>query len=452
MTKPNPIIDMATWCKQHQITEVECLVPDMASIARGKILTADKFLEGIESDSHRIPESIFTQSVTGDFPETDGLVPLTDIDVIMRPDGNTIRLLPWRDHPAAQVICDCLYADNTPVDLSSRQVLREILALYENKGWKPVVAPEVEMYLVAMNFDPHETLEPPVGRSGRPETGRQAFGVDAANEFNALFKDVYDYCKASRIDIDTLNHECGAAQMEVNLLHGEPLELADQVFLFKRTMRQAAIEHDIHATFMARPMQHEAGSALHIHTSLYDQETGENLFSQGQESDTPLFLSFIAGLQTYAPMMMSLFAPTVNSYRRFVYKEAPINTHWGRDNRSCGLRVPHASPNNRRIENRLPGADVNPYLAMAGTLACGYLGMTEGLTATASEQDNALVLPRNLPVYLPNALDNFSGNDAVRKVLGDRFVDLFCMIKRDELATFNQVITSWEREHLLLNV
>jgi glutamine synthetase len=452
MNNPTTEIHMASWCAEHQITDVECLVPDMSGIARGKILTVEKFLEGVTSDTHRMPETIFAQSVSGDFPDTHGLVSLTDRDLIMRPDANTIRLLPWREQPTAQVICDCLYTHNEPVEISPRQILRNILTLYENKGWKPVVAPEVEMYLVRMNMDPHETLEPPMGRSGRVETGRQAFGVDATNEFYDLFKDVYDYCKASRIDIDTLNHECGAAQMEINLLHGEPLELADQVFLFKRTMRQTAIEHDIHATFMARPMHHEAGSALHIHQSLYDLGTGENLFSEGQEADTPLFLSYIAGLQTYAPLMMSLFAPTVNSYRRFCYKDAPMNTHWGRDNRSCGLRVPHASPNSRRIENRLPGADVNPYLAMAATLACGYLGMTEGLTATVSEQDNALVLPRNLPVYLPDALNNLSGNAAVRDILGDRFVDLFCTIKRDELAAFDQVITSWEREHLLLTV
>ena len=453
MTNTDKNFDIEAWCSERQITEVECLVPDMSGIARGKILPAEKFLKGLKSDAHRLPESMFTQTVTGDFPETHDLVSVVDRDVVMHPDPATIRPVPWYKEPTAQVICDCLYTDGTPVDISSRQVLREVLSLFEKKGWKPVIAPEVEMYLVKTNVDPDYPLEPPIGRSGRPETGRQAFGIDAANEFDAIFEDVYDYCEAERIDIDTLNHESGAAQMEVNFLHGEPLDLADQVFLFKRTVRQTAINHNVYATFMAKPMQHEAGSALHIHQSLYDMQTGVNVFSNGEEDQgSTLFMSYLAGLQTYAPMMMPLFAPNVNSYRRFTYEEAPINTHWGRDNRSCGLRVPRSGPNNQRVENRLPGADVNPYLSIAGTLACGYLGMVENLAPTEEETGNAYILPKNVPTHLSDALLRFEQNESVRNVLGDRFVDLFCIVKREEQETYDQVISSWEREHLLLNV
>ncbi|OEJ66187.1 glutamine synthetase family protein [Magnetovibrio blakemorei] len=452
MTHSDKIIDIDAWCIEHRITEVECLIPDISGIPRGKILPSEKFLKGIQTDTHRMPESMFTQTVTGDFPETFDLVSVVDKDVVMRPDPSTIRPVPWYTEPTAQVICDCVYTDGTPVDISSRQVLREVLALYEDKGWKPVIAPEVEMYLVKKNIDPDYPLEPPIGRSGRPETGRQAFGIDAANEFDEVFEDVYDYCEAERIDIDTLNHEGGAAQMEVNFLHGDSLDLADQVFLFKRTLRQTAINHGVYATFMAKPMQREAGSALHIHQSLYDLETGKNVFSDDGDGDTPLFMSCVAGMQTYAPVMMPLFAPNVNSYRRFAYEEAPINTHWGLDNRSCGLRIPRSDPASRRVENRLPGADVNPYLAIAATLACGYLGMIENLTPTAPELGNAYILPKNLPTHLSDALKRFEQNASVRKILGDRFVDLFCIVKREELVTYDQVISSWEREHLLLNV
>ncbi|MDH5187719.1 MAG: glutamine synthetase family protein, partial [Rhodospirillaceae bacterium] len=242
------------------------------------------------------------------------------------------------------------------------------------------------------------------------------------------------------------------AQMEVNFLHGDPLDLADQVFLFKRTLRQTAINHGLFATFMAKPMKNEPGSALHIHQSLYDVKTDENVFSNTDGSNSDLFLSYIAGLQTYAQDMMPMFAPNVNSYRRFTYEEAPINTHWGHDNRSCGLRVPRAGNDGRRVENRLPGADVNPYLAIAATLACGYLGMTEGLKPTAEETDNAYRHERELPYHLSDALERFEENESVRNVLGSRFVDLLCIVKRDEQNTYDQVISSWEREHLLLNV
>lgn len=449
---PHTEIDLATWCGDHQITEVECLVPDLSGIARGKILPTEKFLKGIDNDAHRLPESVFTQTVTGDFPETNGLVPVMDIDVVLHPDANTMRPVPWYDEPTGQVICDCAYPDGLPVEISVRQVLRNVLRLYEDKGWKPVVAPEVEMYLVKTNIDPDYPLEPPVGRSGRAETGRQAFGIDAANEFDAIFEDVYDYCEAEGLDIDTLNHEGGVAQMEVNFLHGDPMELADQVFLFKRTVRQTAINHGVFATFMAKPMQHEPGSALHVHQSVYDLESGDNIFANGEGEDSELFLSFIAGLQTYAPAIMPLFAPNVNSYRRFTYEEAPINTHWGHDNRSCGLRVPRSGAHSRRVENRLPGADVNPYLAIAGSLVCGYLGMADGLKPTAEQTGNAYLLERDLPHHLSDALSRFEENDKIREVLGERFVDIFCVVKRDELGMYERVISSWEREHLLLNV
>lgn len=444
--------DMTEWCSEHRITEIECLVPDLSGIARGKILPTQKFLKGIANEAHRMPESMFTQTVTGDFPETYGLVPVMDMDVVLHPDASTMRPVPWYKEPTGQVICDCVYPDGTPVEISTRQVLRNVLKLYEDKGWRPMIAPEVEMYLVKTNVDPDYPLEPPVGRSGRAETGRQAFGIDAANEFDAIFEDVYDYCEAARIDIDTLNHEGGVAQMEVNFLHGDSLDLADQVFLFKRTVRQTAINHGMFATFMAKPMQHESGSALHVHQSLYDMENGQNVFSQSNGEDSNLFLSYLAGLQVYAPAMMPLFAPNVNSYRRFTYEEAPINTHWGHDNRSCGLRVPRSSANSRRVENRLPGADVNPYLAIAATLACGYLGMVEGLTPTPEETGNAYILERNVPHHLSDALSRFEENEKVREVLGSRFVDLVGIVKRDELDTYDRVISSWEREHLLLNV
>ena len=161
------------------------------------------------------------------------------------------------------------------------------------------------------------------------------------------------------------------------------MSLADQVFLFKRTAREAALRHKMYATFMAKPMAREPGSAMHIHQSIIDRRTGQNIFSDAEGRPSPLFFSHIAGLQKYLPAAMSLFAPNVNSYRRITrHHSAPINTQWGYDNRTAGLRVPVSNPANRRVENRVGGADANPYLAIAASLACGYLGMVEGLKPT----------------------------------------------------------------------
>jgi len=446
--------DIETFLKENRIDEVECLVPDMAGIARGKILPAQKFLEGMRKNGLRIPEDIFIQTVNGDYPEdSDDVTSASTGDVYLIPDASTIRLVPWYDEPTAQVICDAYHFDETPVEIAARHILKRIMGLYEAEGWRPIVAPELEFFLVDVNTDPDYPLVPPVGRSGRRETSRQAYGVDAVNEFDPIFEDVYDFCEAQGIDIDTLTHEGGAAQMEMNFNHGDPLLLADQAFLFKRTVREAAMRHNVYATFMAKPMQGQPGSSMHIHQSLLDSKSGRNLFSTRAGKDTALFRSHIAGLQRYLPTVMPLLAPNVNSYRRLMPDyDAPINTHWGYDNRTVGLRVPNSEPSARRVENRLAGADSNPYLAIAASLACGYLGMKEKLKPRAPIEGSAYRLARTLPRTLYDALERFNGTRALKPVFGSIFVDAVTLVKGAELDAYQLVISSWEREHLLLNV
>ena len=445
--------DLESWLRGRGITEVECITPDMAGIARGKILPAEKFIRSTNDRALRLPEAIFIQTVTGDYPDEETVTNPANIDVYMVPDPGTVRVVPWYDEPTAAVIMDCSYKDGQAVDIAPRQVLRQVLALYEERNWKPIVAPELEFFLTAINEDPDYPLEPPVGRSGRPESSRQSYGVDAVNEFDPVFEDIYDFCEDQDIDIDTLTHEAGAAQMEINFNHGPALALADQTFLFKRTVRECAIRHQIYATFMAKPMQNEPGSSMHIHQSVIDLQTGENLFSDDDGNDSPMFMSYIAGLQRYLPAAMPLFAPYVNSYRRLVrFSDAPINLHWGRDNRTVGFRIPESDRTSRRVENRVAGADCNPYLAMAATLACGYLGMVEELEPTRPIDGSAYRLAHKLPRHMGEALDKMSASRALRDVLGDRFVDAVYAVKEAEYDAYQRVISSWERENLLLNV
>ncbi|MBW7849848.1 MAG: glutamine synthetase [Rhodospirillales bacterium] len=444
--------DLVKWIRDRGITEVECLVPDISGIARGKILPAQKFAASHSDRGLRLPESIFVQTVTGDYPEED-VTGEANGDIYLRPDPDTIRVVPWYEEPTAMVINDCVYADGSPVRISPREVLRRVLGLYHHRGWNPVVAPELEFFLVKVSSDPDYPLEPPIGRSGRPEIGRQSYGIDAVNEFDPLFEDVYDFCEAQAIDIDTLSHEAGAAQMEINFNHGEPLALADQVFMFKRTMRQAALRHQVYATFMAKPMQNEPGSAMHLHQNLLDAASGRNLFATEAGEDTELFRWFIGGLRKYLPSAMLLFAPNVNSYRRLVPDyDAPINVHWGRDNRTVGLRVPVSDSAGRRIENRLAGADANPYLAIAGSLACGWLGMQEKIDPGKPIDGSAYTRAHSLPRHLPDALAKFSAARPLREILGEDFVEVLTAVKQAEWDAYQRVVSSWEREYLLLNV
>ena len=315
------------------------------------------------------------------------------------------------------------------------------------------MAPELEFYLIEPNVDADYPLKPPVGRSGRAEPGRQSYSIAAVNEFDPLFDDIYAFCEAQDIEIDTLIHEDGPAQMEINLLHGNALDLADQAFLFKRTAREAALRHKMYTTFMAKPHGREPGSAMHVHQSIVDRQTRQNVFSNPDGTPSQLFFAHIAGLQKYLPAAMSLFAPNVNSYRRITRDQlAPINVQWGYDNRTAGLRVPVSAPDGRRVENRVSGADANPYLAIAASLACGYLGMIENLKPTDPITGSAHDLPFSLPRSLDAALRHLRESRELIQVLGEPFVNAFTIVKEAESEVFMQVISSWEREHLLLNV
>ena len=241
--------------------------------------------------------------------------------------------------------------------------------------------------------------------------------------------------------------------MEINFRHGEALSLADQITVFKRTMREAALKHNVAATFMAKPITDQPGSAMHLHQSVVDIKTGKNIFSNEDGSMSELFLHHIGGLQKFIPELLPLFAPNVNSFRRFLPDtSAPVNVEWG-ENRTVGLRVPDATPQNRRVENRLAGADANPYLAIAASLLCGYIGMVEQIKPSAQVKGRGYER-RNLrlPLTLEDALERLENCKPLEKYLSTKFISAYVAVKRAEHENFKRVISSWEREFLLLSV
>ena len=434
------------WFDERGIEDVEAFVPDMAGSARGKVVPSPKFGQG----QMKMPESVFAQTVSGDYVKDPDNV--EDKDMLLVPDPNTLRPVPWAADPAASVFLDCYHRDGSLVAKSPRAVLRSVLAKYEARGWIPVVAPEVEFYLLSPHSDPNEEAEPPEGRLGWTEGANQPYSIDTMNDFDPFVNEVYAFCEAQGISIDTISQEMGPAQFELNFLHGHAVELADQVFLFKRTVREAAIKHNMHATFLAKPMAEEAGSALHIHQSVVDK-SGDNIFSNADGSPSDLFYGFLGGLQHYMNDTLLLFAPYVNSYRRFMNPDSsPVNLAWAIDNRTVGLRVPDSGPEARRVENRLAGADVNPYLVIAASLACGYLGMTEGLKPTEETEGSAYGQDFGLHKHIYSAVDALRDSDAMRGMLGDSFVDLYTALKDAEYQEFQEIITPWEREILMFNV
>jgi glutamine synthetase len=440
------------WLEWRGIEDIECITPDQAGVARGKMMPSKKFTS---NTSLALPSAVFMTTISGGYPE-DGNgfhYPEDDGDLKLVPDLSTLSVVPWEEDPTAQVICDLVHQDGRAVEFTPRNVLKRVLAAYAQDGLKPIVAPEIEFYLVRKNPDPDYPLVPPVGRSGRPIAGGAGYSIAGVNEFDELIDDIYHFSEVQGLEIDTLIHEEGAGQLEINLRHGDPIELADQVFMFKRTIREAALKHETYATFMAKPIQGQPGSAMHIHQSVVDKKMSRNVFSNEDGSESKAFMHFIGGMQKHIANALVMLAPYVNSYRRLTQAaSAPVNNKWGYDNRTTAFRVPRSDPAARRVENRIPSSDANPYLALAASLACGLIGMRKNIQPEAPVITTANEDEIDLPRGLLEAVDLFEADEELHEVLGKQFSSTFAAIKRAEFETFMEVISPWEREFLLLNV
>ncbi|MES0828407.1 glutamine synthetase family protein [Ruegeria sp. SCP11] len=443
--------EFISFAQGRRIEEVECIVPDLVGTSRGKAMPAVKFKP---STDLALPVSLFYQTISGEYVDMDIEGQWLEKDIVLRPDMSTACSIPWSSDLSLQVICDMFNRDGTPLEIAPREVLRRVVSIYREKGWKPVVAPELEFYLTKPNHDPNEAIEPPVGRTGRKGASRQVYSMAAVDEFGEVIDTIYDFAEAQGLEIDTVIQEGGAGQIEINLMHGDPLRLADQVFYFKRTIREAALKNGVFATFMAKPIRDEPGSAMHVHQSIVDVETGENIFSNADGTESDLFRWFIGGSQKYLMQAVPLLAPYVNSYRRITVEgqSAPANIEWASDNRTTGLRVPHSVPAARRLENRVTGMDCNPYIAIAVSLASGLLGIMNKTEPRPEAKKEVWEAEHSLPASLREALDIFDEAKEIRELLGEEFCRLYADIKRAENEEYQREISPWERQHLLLNV
>jgi glutamine synthetase len=442
--------ELTAFFDREGIRDVECIFADISGYPRGKLMPAHQFAVGGEL---RIAQAIAMQAVTGEY-SYDPIFPDADPDVRLVPDYATLKNSPWSSVPRAMVIHDCVELNGEPCVFAPRSLLKAVLERYASQDLTPVVAPEIEFYLTAASTDPTQPLVAPSARNGRAEAGHSAFSLNMLNELAPFWDEFRNALDGLGVQADTWIHEMGPTQYEVNLLHGDPLAVADQAFLFKYAAKEIAIKHGLNAVFMAKPIAGAPGSSMHLHQSVVDRR-GRNVFSNDDGSESARFRHFIAGLQTHVPDLMLIFAPFVNSYRRFVKdSQAPVNLHWGYDNRTTGLRIPISDPAARRVENRIAGADANPYLAIAASLAAGLAGMDECLTPTEpilavnSAYDQAHMLARS---FLP-ALEQMEGSQSSRCLLGDTFVTGFCAVKALEYESYLREISAWERRFLLQQV
>ena len=435
----------ATFIKTNNIKEVECIFPTVNATLRGKVMHGHDFAEGKEL---RIARAVVLQTINGQYCD-DKIIGAIDNDTILQPDYTTMKQLPWTPE-RAWVIHDCMNFDGTPSEHAPRNVLKKVLAQYDKLGLKPVVAPEIEFYLFKRDGDEANGFTYPTMRGGGMEQERQmAYSLNSTAELAPFWNQLQTAYETLDIRTDTWLHEMAPNQFELNLLHGDALKLADDVLLFKHTMREIAAQHGLSAVFMAKPLADFDGSSMHVHQSIVNKN-GQNIFSDAKGDATADFHAYIAGLQTYLADLMPLLAPYVNSWRRYArHTQAPFNMQWGHDNRTIGLRVPHSNPAARRVENRFAGSDANPYLAIAVSLACGLRGMQEKLKPRPPVDDrDGYEFPREIAMGLESALMQLDTSKHAREIFGDAFIDAFLNVKEIELAHFMHEVGSWDRRYL----
>ncbi|MNX46857.1 Gamma-glutamylputrescine synthetase PuuA [compost metagenome] len=428
------------------IDEIECVTPDLNGVPRGKVMTAEGFLEGRRLQMAR---GVLLQCIMGGYPPA-RFYGSDDSDLALVADPAQIHRLPWSKQPRAFAICDADELNGESSNLSTRGQLKAVIKRYAALGLAPVVATELEFFVFAPNPDPTQNFRPPIGLDGRREDGLSAFSVSSNNGLRPFFSEVYECMAALGLPRDTFMHEMGVSQFEINLLHGDPLLLADQTFLFKHLLKEVALKHGLTVVCMAKPLAHTPGSSMHIHQSVVEIGSGRNVFSDDAGQETATFRHFIAGQQAAMADFTALFAPNVNSYQRLCHPFAsPNNACWSHDNRAAGLRIPASSPVARRVENRLPGADANPYLAIAASLAAGLYGIEHKLEPSEAIQGEFEV-PDNLslPCTLHAALERLKRSQLAKELFGQEFIEGYIASKTLELTSFYDEITPWERRVL----
>jgi glutamine synthetase len=435
--------------QERDVDTVKIGGPDFDGVFRGKRLPADVFLDGLEHGFAQ-GDVLFGWDIAED------LVPglrFTNwdtgyADLRMRPDLATFRTVPWEEH-VATVICDFATESGEPVQVAPRHVLRRVVERAAARGYSSELALEYEFRIWREDQ-----------RSLRAKQWRDLVPISPTTSCYSLARSTGDefivgrlrrLMDAHNVPVEGYNREHGEGMYEMNLRHAPGLEAADRALLFRNGVKEICLLDGFTASFMAKPFDNQDGNSGHLHQSLWTAD-GRNAFydASGDHGLSALFRAYIAGVLRLLPEVMVLYAPNINSYKRFVSGSwAPTVAAWGIETRTPALRVITGSPSATHLENRVPGSDVNPYLAMAASLACGLHGIERGLELPPPVRHNAYDLPEDvaprLPRSLEEAVERFAASAFVRDWFGDAFVEDYATMRRWEVQRFRSVVTAWER-------
>jgi glutamine synthetase len=430
---------------EGEIDTVVVAVPDVFGRLVGKRFTAPFYLQNVAEHGTHGCNYLLTVNIEMDPMEGFKLANWEAGfgDFAMRPDPASIRVLPWQPG-AALVICDFVRESGEYVAEAPRSTLRRQIDLLAAQGYICKTASELEFYLFNTSY-------PDAFASGyRNLIPSSDYRIDyhtmqPAREEN-LFRAVRNMMCAAGVPVESSKGEWGRGQHEVNFVYGDPLPVADMHVVFKQGIKEIAAQQNRSITFMAKPSMSEAGNSCHIHCSLW--KDGRNAFwDEKAASPTRLFRQFLGGLLKYSPELCYFFGPTINSYKRYQPGSwAPTKMAWSNDNRTVGFRVV-GHGNGYRIENRMPGADANPYLAFAATIAAGMAGIRENLECGDDYRGNAYVDTslKSLPSSLEESIDLLRASKLAREAFGEDVVEFYSHTGELEAKAFNNSVTDWEK-------
>lgn len=430
---------MDDWLAAHpEVRTVRAAVADLNGQARGKRVPA-RFADKLITAGTRMPLSVLNVDIWGDDIEDSPLVfESGDRDGVLMPTDRGFVPMPWLTNPSALLPMWMFREDGTPFEGDPRHSLRLVLDRFEARNWTPVVATELEFYLID---DAGDDLQPPPSpRSGKRRLGGEVLSIRALDAFDTFFTELYDACEAMDIPAETAISEAGMGQYEINLTHGCAMKAADDSWLFKLLVRGLARKHGFAASFMAKPYSEHSGTGMHMHFSILDAD-GRNVFDDGTERGSDLLLNAVAGCMEAMPASALVFFPHGNSYDRLTPDaHAPTGIAWAYENRTAAIRVPAGPFAARRVEHRVAGGDINPYLLITAILGAALAGIEDGMTPAAPITGNAYAqdLPQ-LPRTWADAIAAFEGSEMTPRLFPAELVRNYILTKKQEMQYYEEL-------------
>ncbi|MDP0927861.1 glutamine synthetase family protein [Paracoccus onubensis] len=422
------------WLRQHpDVKTIRVAAADLNGVARGKRMPA-RFAQKLMEEGTKFPYSVLNLDIWGEDIDDSPLVfESGDPDGLLLPTERGFLPMPWLDAPTAILPLWMFHPDGSPYAGDPRQALARVVERYKAAGLVPVVATELEFFLI--DDSGRQLRVAPSPRSGKRRTGGEVLSLRALDAFDQFFSALYDACEMMDIPADTSISEAGPGQFEINLMHqADPMKAADDTWLFKMLVKGVARSYGFAASFMAKPYDAWPGSGMHMHFSILTGD-GRNIFDDGGEAGTDQLRHAVAGCLRAMPGSTLLFAPHENSYDRLVPNaHAPTGIGWAYENRTAAIRIPSSPPKARRIEHRVAGGDVNPYLTVAAILGAALNGIEDRIEPPRPFKGNAYDKQlEQLPGDWGAAIEAFDKCDDIRRIFPDHLIENYLMTKRQEL-------------------